>query len=306
MSNRPLNTPLKRALLLAVPFVASYFIVRALPVKPCDFLHEESYNLEGELDYCGPGDAEFIDLTVRKWPMNMVFKPIDKPVKGKPCRFEIHIKQFDGSPLGPDEIALSHTEKIHLMAINQSLGDYQHLHPEADELFDGTWRFTMTPERVGEYKVFLDFIPLRSPRRVLLAASFRVDGGQNEAPNLSEQLESKIGSHTFSIKAVEDKRAGEEISLELQAVDQSGTLVQLTPVMGAFAHLVAFDPELKGFAHLHPTEDTLPQTINDIYSGPLTFSFVPPEKGVYRLWAQLRIKDEKDETFIPFDIVVDS
>jgi len=57
---------------------------------------------------------------------------------------------------------------------------------------------------------------------------------------------------------------------------------------------------------LHPTEDTLPQTINDIYSGPLTFSFVPPEKGVYRLWAQLRIKDEKDETFIPFDIVVDS
>jgi hypothetical protein len=42
---------------LAIPFIGLFFIVRSLPVEPCDFLHEETYNLEGELDYCGPGDA---------------------------------------------------------------------------------------------------------------------------------------------------------------------------------------------------------------------------------------------------------
>ena len=29
-------------------------MIRSLPVEPCDFLHEETYNLEGEVDYCGP------------------------------------------------------------------------------------------------------------------------------------------------------------------------------------------------------------------------------------------------------------
>ena len=75
-----------------------------------NFLHEESYNLEGELDYRSPGDAEFVDLTIRKWPMRMDFKPIDIPVVESLAGFEINIKQFDGSPLGPDDVALSHTE----------------------------------------------------------------------------------------------------------------------------------------------------------------------------------------------------
>ena len=117
------------------------------------------------------GDAEFVDLSIRKWPMKMDFKAIDTPVNGKKSRFEINIKQFDGSPLGPDDVALSHTQKIHLLAIDESLQDYQHLHPVADKLFDGTWRFSMEPKFSGQYKFFLDFIPLRSPRRFSLLLS---------------------------------------------------------------------------------------------------------------------------------------
>ena len=164
----------------------------------------------------------------------------------------------------------------------------------------------MTPQKEGEYKVFLDLIPLRSPRRVLLAASFQVYGKNTESPSLVEQLTTEIGSKTFSLKSADNKRAGEEINLELKAIDRSGNFVRLTPVMGAFAHLVAFDRKLNGFAHLHPTEDTLPKTDKDIYSGSLSFSFIPPENGVYRLWAQIRVENEEKETFIPFDIVVDS
>ena len=56
------------ALLLSIPFIVIYFVVRSLPVEQCDFLHEETYNLEGELDYCGPGDDGFVDLSIRRWP----------------------------------------------------------------------------------------------------------------------------------------------------------------------------------------------------------------------------------------------
>ena len=151
-----------RSLLLVIPFVVMYFAARSLPVEPCDFLHEETYNSEGELDYCGPGDSGFVDLTVRKWPLSISMRPLGEIKINKPCEFEINLKEFDGSPLAADEVALSHTEKIHLLAVDPSLDDYQHLHPVPDSLFDGIWRFTITPRKFGKYRVFLDLIPIRS------------------------------------------------------------------------------------------------------------------------------------------------
>ena len=50
-------TPSLRALMIALPFVGTYFVTRSLPVSPCDFLHEETYNSEGVIDYCGGGDS---------------------------------------------------------------------------------------------------------------------------------------------------------------------------------------------------------------------------------------------------------
>ena len=70
-----MNSNLK-AVLIGLPFVAIYFLIRNLPVEPCDFLHEETYNAEGELDYCGDDDTGFVDLSVRKWPMDVEFRPI--------------------------------------------------------------------------------------------------------------------------------------------------------------------------------------------------------------------------------------
>ena len=49
--------------------------------------------------------------------------------------------------------------------------------------------------------------------------------------------------------------------------------------MGAFAHMVAFDGELKGFAHLHPEENLLPVGEGDLHEGPLSFTFTRPNKG---------------------------
>ena len=92
-------------LLLALPFLGIYLVVRSLPVEQCDFLHEETYNLDGELDYCGPGDTGFIDLSMRRWPMNLSFRALDPLEVGKPCRFEMNIKQADGSPLSDEDVA---------------------------------------------------------------------------------------------------------------------------------------------------------------------------------------------------------
>jgi hypothetical protein len=291
-------------LLLAIPFIAFYFVIRSLPVEPCDFLHEETYNLEGEVDYCGPGDAGFVDLSIRKWPMFLDFRPLDPIEIGQPCRFEMNIKQANGSPLSADDVALSHTRKIHLLAVDPSLDDYQHLHPEADPLFKGIWRFTLTPRKAGKYKVYLDFIPIRSPRRVLLAASFEVAGQADdfESKHISDLVKDKGRSFRFQI--TEPEEDGEDTLFTFTAVDENGDDLALKPVMGAFAHVVAFEPSLDGFAHLHPLEYEPPKTADDARYGPLTFSFKSSAYGNYRFWAQVKVGEDREESFIPFDLKI--
>tara|TARA_B100002019_G_scaffold275741_1_gene273903 strand:- start:1664 stop:2572 length:909 start_codon:yes stop_codon:yes gene_type:complete len=289
-------------LFLALPFLGLYFIIRALPVEQCDFLHEETYNLDGELDYCGPGDTGFIDLSLRRWPMSLSFRALDPLIIDKPCRFEMNIKQADGSPLSDEDVALSHNRKIHLLAIDPSLEDYQHLHPVPDPLFKGIWRFTLTPKKAGKYRVYLDLIPLRSPRRVLLGASFNVPGHINVPSPRSDGYIITKNNRIFILEAVENDESISEMQLKFSALDEKGNHLPLRPVMGAFAHLVAFEPDTDGFAHLHPLEYEPPKSKEDIRQGPLTFSFKSPKSGIYRLWAQIKVGEDEEESFLPFDI----
>lgn len=294
-----------KAIFLAFPFVVIYFVIRNLPVEPCEFLHEETYNAEGELDYCGSDETGFVDLSVRKWPMTVDFRPLDSLAVNKLCKFEIKIEKADGSPLTARDVALSHTQKIHLLIVNESLDDYQHLHPVADPLFDGVWHFSFTPNLAGKYQAFLDFIPLKSPRRVLLSSTFNVEGGISEKNNQKENLVYARDNLRFEINKSSTPSQDAQLELTLTAKDEAGQDVALYSVMGAFAHMVAFDNKISGFAHLHPIMDILPLSRDDVFTGSLTFGFSAPKPGIYRLWAQVKTTVDK-EIFIPFDLEVGS
>ena len=67
-----------RLAVCTLPFFAAYLAIRAIPVEPCDFLHAQTYNSEGTLDYCGPGDSGFVDLTRRSWPLSLELEALDE------------------------------------------------------------------------------------------------------------------------------------------------------------------------------------------------------------------------------------
>ncbi|MBU63133.1 MAG: hypothetical protein CMI26_11600 [Opitutae bacterium] len=289
-----------RLVVCTLPFFAAYWAIRAIPVEPCDFLHAQTYNAEGTLDYCGPGDSGFVDLTRRSWPLSLKLEALDDLRLGEPCRFRADIHQFDGSPLGFDDVALSHTKKIHLLAIDPALDDYIHLHPIPDPEFPGVWTFSLTPSSAGAYRLFFDFIPVRSPRRVLLSAGFEVAGQPGSIAG-GESLKVERAGYTFSlIPESSGLSVGKDENLLFEARDAKGKPVTLQPVMGAFAHLVAFDDECRGFAHLHPEENLIPVEGQELHSGSLTFGFRAPSTGHFRLWAQVRIAGQ--EIFVPFDL----
>ena len=140
---------------------------------------------------------------------------------------------------------------------------------------------------------------------MLLSASFQVPGQSSGSVSNSENLVCFSQNRRFELSKVNSVSDSEGAELLLRALDENGNALTLRPVMGAFAHMVAFDSKLRGFAHLHPLENVLPANESDSHRGPLTFSFIPPGNGIYRLWAQVRIGEEA-ETFIPFDLKVGS
>ena len=75
----------------------------------------------------------------------------------------------------------------------------------------------------------------------------------------------------------------------------------LEPVMGAFAHLVAFDEARSGFAHLHPAEADLLKK-PDATNPALSFKLTIPRAGRYVIWAQVNLGGR--EEFVPFDLAV--
>ena len=73
--------------------------------------------------------------------------------------------------------------------------------------------------------------------------------------------------------------------------------VPLEPVMGAFAHLVAFDRARSGFAHLHPAQADLTQRPDALHPQ-LDFKLTIPRAGRYVIWAQVNLAGS--ERFAPF------
>ena len=287
-------------LLLSACFLAAYCGMRSLPVEPCNFLHTQDTLGEADaLEYCGPGESSFINLDKVRFPLRVNVRPLQSPKVGETCTFRMTLHNYKEESLTAADIAVSHTEKVHVLCVDASLADYQHVHPL--EVEPGVFEFSLTPRKGGDYKCFLDFIVLRSGSRVLLQDSFAVEGASGRF--VQKGIETvQAGDYSFTLqKAMKSVPAGQLQALELKVMHTATEKpAKLEPVMGAFAHIVAFDTGRRGFAHFHPLNET--EDLWDATSEGLQFSFQLEDPGTYRLWAQVKI-DGRD-LFVPFDLEV--
>jgi hypothetical protein len=75
----------------------------------------------------------------------------------------------------------------------------------------------------------------------------------------------------------------------------------LQPIMGAFAHLVAFHADGKTVLHIHP-KGTRQLTPNDRGGPGLEFQFYSPKAGFFRLFSQTQVAGE--QKFARFGLMV--
>ena len=277
--------------------LALYVLVRLLPTGTN--LNHMDFRMTGKgaLEFCDPANPQFIPVVQVRSPVVLSLKSDHEPAKGQPVKFTLKLSTASGKPIAPEDLLIAHTRKLHLLVVDPTLSDYQHIHPEPGRRA-GEWTFALTPERSGLYRVFADFTPVATARGLYASADFSVPGTvarviQN--PNTTWQA----GGYNLELVGPARFRARQPVDLRLRIESQGATKVPvpLRPIMGAFAHLVAFDEERSGFAHLHPLEVDLTKP-PDALKPELNFKVTIPQAGRYVIWGQVNLGGS--EMFAPF------
>jgi len=280
--------------------VALFVVVRLLPTGT-NLAHVD-FQVSGgnSIQFCDPANPAFIPVAAVRSPVAMTLATDIPPARGRRMHVVLTLRTASGKPIGPADLLVTHTQLLHLLVVDPSLCDYQHIHPTPGRT-PGEWEAEFAPRRAGRYRVFADFTPAATGRGLYASAEFPVPGAPDAPPSADNWIYEADGlRHTLAPDA--PLRAGAVVGLTLTVESVAGDRpVPLEPVMGAYAHLVAFDTARDGFAHIHPRQAGV-----DWHPDPdrpqLAFRMQIPEAGRYVIWCEVKIRG--NERLAPFWIEV--
>ena len=227
----------------------------------------------------------------------------DAPLEpGKLAHAILHLRRtMMDHPVTLDQLIETHSKKIHLLIVDQSLIDYHHEHPQPTDT-PGDYVFEFTPTKPGAYYVWADLRPLplglQEYDKTLIAGtgeSEPVTGKNTRLVAESEGLHFELSLEKGEIKA------GEVTNASLRVTRDGKGFTQLEPVMNAFAHLVGFHEDGETVLHMHPIG--APIVNESARGGPvLEFKIFATKPGFTRFFAQVQIDGR--QVFAPFDVQV--
>jgi hypothetical protein len=292
---------IRQIALISLGALAVFAFLRFLPTGTNLNHMDFRVNAKNSIDFCDPLNPQFIPVVAVASPVTMTLRSETPPTPGHETPFTLTLKTASGKTIAPEDLLVSHTKLLHLLVIDPWLVDYQHVHPQPGRE-KGEWTFSFTPKREGRYRVFADFTPAATSRGLYASVDVPVGSTAPEGITLTMQHPTnwtfeRDGFRFELVRATPEITAGRPADLKLKIARPDGAAVPLEPVMGAFAHLVAFDEARSGFAHLHPMEIDLAQR-PDAIRPELNFKITIPREGRYVIWAQMNLGGA--EVFVPF------
>jgi hypothetical protein len=228
--------------------------------------------------------------------------PNENHAAGKTASTVIRLTGPGGKPVTLDDLTVAHTEKLHLLIVDESLTDYHHEHPLPAEK-PGEYRFEFTPRFGGTYHVWADLLPVATRTQEYSKAVLKVNGTPGKPQNTTN-ITAEADGLRFDWSTDEKKplRVGESALVEVRVTGSGGEpFQQLEPVMGAYAHMVAFPQDLESVMHVHPAGPE--PTANTERGGPeLSFHVVPEKAGFHKFYLQTQISGR--DKFVAFGVDV--
>jgi len=262
--------------------IVGFFGLRSLPDTQCTFLHADHQPVVVDgLEFCGLNEeANFYSPKGLRFPVEL---KVLLDAEGKSG--EVRLLKDDGHPYYSHEVAISHTQRVHLH-LRQAGGErqYAHLHPQPAA--DGTWRFEVPAHLRGVgLRAYVDFSDVRTARTMMAEAEV-APAFTTAAPPIAAAPRNRIVELTSSTS-----RTGSSAMIRVQLAGPAGKTLRLKPIMGSLGHAVVFsvDRPDAGYAHMHPTLEGGEYADNPT----LAFRLRLPPPGTYDFW--LNLNDGQEE-----------
>ncbi|CDZ76734.1 hypothetical protein BN59_01009 [Legionella massiliensis] len=206
-------------------------------------------------------------------------------------------------PISLADLTEVHTQKIHMLVIDDNLNDYSHVHPMPTHE-PGVYSFNWHPvKKDANYRIWADLVPVKTKQQEYVITDLhRAKSSLTEiVPKI--RMESVVDGYKFKLSFDQAQlQKGKAVMGKIDISDSQGKPVHyLEPVMGAYAHIVGFSDDFNSVVHIHPM-GTEPQKSADRGGPELDFHIEPQKTGFIKLFAQVKIKGK--ELFVPFGVVV--
>ena len=267
-------------MLISAFAVVGFFGLRALPDTQCAFLHADHQPVVVDgVEFCGVNEeANFYSPKALQFPVELTVALSEDGSKG-----ELRLIKEDGLPYYAHEVAVSHTQKIHLhLRQLDGVRTYAHLHPVPTD--EGSWRFDVPVGlRGAALEAYVDFADARTSRVMLAQAGTKA--GMSSAGFAAAHRNVIVAMDASTLKA------GASATLRVRLSGPEGKPLKLMPIMGALGHAVVFsaDRPFSGYAHMHPTLEGGEYAPNPT----LSFRLRLPPPGTYDFW--LNLNDGQEE-----------
>lgn len=204
----------------------------------------------------------------------------------------VKFRVFDAANGNPAQVLIkNYTKMMHLIVVDETLTEYQHLHPE---YVNGWFETTLTLPKEGRYNFYLDFVPIGAIEQQI-GMSFVTSGYvEEEHQERSVDLAMKEDFGYAVNIDFEEPLSADKLSKMAQVIafkiSKDGQPVStLRPYLAAFGHMVMINAETFEYYHVHPVQN---KELKDSEIGGPKVAFAPMavyqkfKPGIYRIFAQ--------------------
>ncbi|MEK6580664.1 MAG: hypothetical protein AABZ55_15680 [Bdellovibrionota bacterium] len=176
------------------------------------------------------------------------------------------------------DLALTHEKKLHFFIFDPALIEFQHVHPE---FINSKWHVRLQLPRNGDYWVYVQGRILDDELYEFTTSTrLKIAGGLAANPFPPTLSEMRFGNDGLSVVAISDEKivAGSNTMLIATFSRSDGSKPEITPFLGALAHVIATPVDGDSLEHIHPMGMGLPDQV--------MLHVVFKEPGMYRTWVQ--------------------